>query len=126
MAAASGITVVVFVASTLQQSHTFAGHIGLVRCLQWSDDDTALYTTGADGNVCSWDMVSGTRCDDTALGELNRAAACVAAIFTLSTRRAAVCFHLLLTDFTSSTPRGTTDMLALLSLCRHNAPRNRV
>ena len=73
IAAVSGITVLVLSSASLAITHSFAGHISLVRCLAWSDDDTALYTTGTDGNVCSWDLVAGARCDDAALGELSRA-----------------------------------------------------
>jgi WD40 repeat protein len=57
-AAALGITVAVYSTLTLQPLATFTGHIGIVRCLAFAKSDRVLFTTGADGNILAWDLIT--------------------------------------------------------------------
>ena len=56
-AAANGNTVQVFASSTCAPvTETLRGHNGKVRCLAWSADDGALFSTGVDGAVSRWNL----------------------------------------------------------------------
>ncbi|KAG7390346.1 hypothetical protein PHYPSEUDO_008174 [Phytophthora pseudosyringae] len=63
-ACASGLTVTTFRAYTLEAVHTFSGHIGAVRCLSWSRDDTYLFSAAHDGAVYRWDISTGSRSEE--------------------------------------------------------------
>ncbi|OWZ15707.1 WD domain-containing hypothetical protein [Phytophthora megakarya] len=63
-ACASGITVTTFRTYTLEAVHTFSGHIGAVRCLSWSRDDTYLFSAAHDGAIYRWEISTGTRSED--------------------------------------------------------------
>jgi len=56
-AAANGNTVQVFASYTCAPvTETLRGHNGKVRCLAWSADDGALFSTGVDGAVYRWNL----------------------------------------------------------------------
>ncbi|KAL3668185.1 hypothetical protein V7S43_007046 [Phytophthora oleae] len=63
-ACASGLTVTTFRPYTLEAVHTFSGHIGAVRCLGWSRDDTYLYSAAHDGAIYRWDISTGSRSEE--------------------------------------------------------------
>ncbi|TYZ66450.1 hypothetical protein PybrP1_010698, partial [[Pythium] brassicae (nom. inval.)] len=64
LACAAGLTVLVFRSYTFDLVHTFAGHIGAVRCLAWSKDDAFLYSAAHDGAVYRWSIATGGRSDE--------------------------------------------------------------
>jgi cilia- and flagella-associated protein 57 len=63
-ACALGITVSLYSSTTLQSIATFTGHIGIVRCLVFTRSDRILYSTGVDGNIHAWDLVSMTKIEE--------------------------------------------------------------
>jgi len=63
-ACASGITVTVYSSVTFSCLGTFAGHIGIVRCLYFSRNDRLLYSASADGSLHSWDVLSLQKAED--------------------------------------------------------------
>ncbi|KAE9327149.1 hypothetical protein PF001_g2071 [Phytophthora fragariae] len=63
-ACASGLTVTTFRTYTFEAAHTFSGHIGAVRCLSWSRDDSYLYSAGHEGAIYRWDINTGSRSEE--------------------------------------------------------------
>jgi len=63
-ACASGLTVTTFRTYTFEAVHTFSGHIGAVRCLSWSHDDTYLFSAAHDGAIYRWDISTGLRSEE--------------------------------------------------------------
>ncbi|KAK1939385.1 Cilia- and flagella-associated protein 57 [Phytophthora citrophthora] len=63
-ACASGLTVTTFRTYSFEAVHTFSGHIGAVRCLSWSRDDTYLYSAAHDGAIYRWEMSTGMRSEE--------------------------------------------------------------
>ena len=63
-ACASGITIAVYSSVTFQCLATFAGHIGIVRCLCFTRQDRLLYSAGADGSIHAWDLLSFQKVDE--------------------------------------------------------------
>ena len=49
--------------SSFQLLRTFSGHVGPVNALSFNLNDVVVYSTGTDGNVYNWDIISGCRSD---------------------------------------------------------------
>lgn len=61
-ACSSGITnIVIYSTFQSQHLHTLVGHIAFVRGLDWSANDSKLYSVGADGGVYGWRTSDGKR-----------------------------------------------------------------
>ncbi|CEG48844.1 WD40/YVTN repeat-like-containing domain [Plasmopara halstedii] len=63
-ACASGLTVIVLHAYSLDIVHVLSGHVGAVRCLDWSWDDKHLFSAAHDGAIYRWDTSTGSRSEE--------------------------------------------------------------
>ena len=66
-AAVNGHSVEVYSTRTFDLMTTLKGHTGKIQSIAWSDNDLRLVTSGHDGAIYEWDILTGKRVSENVL-----------------------------------------------------------